>query len=83
MNGVKPSHEGCPAWGANGVDIVVAQNDSTVSQGVEVGSGYLVGPVKSDIIPTLKNEWKISKANKICLFNVTVIQIIQNLFSFK
>ena len=51
---MKPGHEGRPARGANGVDVVVAKNDSAVCQGVEVGSRHLVGPVKPDIIPTLK-----------------------------
>jgi hypothetical protein len=63
MNGMKTGHEGSSARGANGVDVIVAEDNSAVSQGVEVGSGHLIGPVKSNIIPTLKKWFLSSKEN--------------------
>ena len=48
------SHQGAPAGGADGVDIVVIENEARVGQTVNVGSGDLIGTVETDIIPTLK-----------------------------
>ena len=54
VDGVHSRHEGASAWGADGVDVVVVQDDSRVGQGVNVGGGDLVGAMEADIIPALK-----------------------------
>ena len=48
------SHESTSAGGADGVDIVVIENDAGVGQTVNVGSGDLIGTMETNIIPTLK-----------------------------
>ena len=54
MNRMKARHEGSSAGSANGVDVVVPEDDAAVGQRVDVRSGHLVGPVKPDIVATLK-----------------------------
>ena len=49
------SHEGTSAGSADGVDVVVVENDARVGQTVNVGSWDLVGSMETDIIPTLMN----------------------------
>ena len=56
MNRMKPCHEGSPAGGANGVDVVVSQDDAPVRQGVDVRRRDLIGPVEPDIVPTLSRD---------------------------
>ena len=58
--GVTAGHEGTPAGGADGVDIVVLQDYPTVGQRVDVGSRDLVGAVEADIVPALQDVIKIS-----------------------
>ncbi len=53
MNRMHSSHESAPAGRADGVDVIVVQNESTVCEGIDVGSGDLVGAVKADVIPSL------------------------------
>ena len=48
------SHESTSAGGADGVDIVVIEDDAGVGETVNVGSGDLIWTVETDIIPTLK-----------------------------
>ena len=60
MYGVTARHEGTSAGGADWVNIVVLQDDPTVGQSVDVRSRDLVGAVKADIVPSLKDAIKIS-----------------------
>ena len=53
MYGMHARHESPSAWSADGVDIVIVEDDSGVGQRVNVGGGDLVGSVETDIIPTL------------------------------
>ena len=39
---VKAGHESCPARCTNRVDVIVSEDDATVSKSVKVGSWYLV-----------------------------------------
>jgi len=64
MNRMKSSHEGASAGRANGVDIVVMQNETAEGQGVQVWSGDLVGAVETNIIPTLGRNRKIYTIEK-------------------
>jgi hypothetical protein len=52
--GVVACHEGAPAWRADGVDIVIVEDDAGVGKGVNVRRRDLVGAVEADIVPTLK-----------------------------
>ena len=54
MYWMSTSQESTSAGGADGVDIVVIENDPGVGETVNVGSGDLIGTVETDIIPTLK-----------------------------
>ena len=40
---MEAGHEGGPARRADGVDVVVVEDDARVSQGVDVGRGHLCG----------------------------------------
>ena len=54
MYWMSAGHESTSAGGADGVDIVVIENDAGVGETVNVGSGDLIGTMETDIIPTLK-----------------------------
>ena len=54
MYWMSASHESTSAGSADGVDIVVIENDPGVGETVNVGGGDLIGTVETDIIPTLK-----------------------------
>ena len=43
VDGMEAGHEGGPARRADGVDVVVVEDDARVSQGVDVGRGHLCG----------------------------------------
>ena len=60
MYGVTARHEGTSAGGADGVNVVVLQDDPTVGQSVDVRSRDLVGAVEADIVPALQYVIKIS-----------------------
>ena len=47
------SHQSTPAWRADGVNVVVVEDEARVGEGVDVGGGDLVGPVEADIVPAL------------------------------
>ena len=55
MYRVTTSHQGAPAGGADGVDIVVVEDDPGVGQRVNVWGRNLIGAVKTDIIPALNS----------------------------
>ena len=55
MYGMHAGHESPSARSADGVDIVIVEDDSGVGQRVNVGGGDLVGSMETDIIPTLMN----------------------------
>ena len=49
------SHQGAPAGGADGVDIVVVEDHPGVGQRVNVGGRNLIGAVKTNIVPALNS----------------------------
>ena len=53
MYGVLPRHERAPARAADGVDVVVVEDEARVGQRVDVGGGDLVRPVETHIVPAL------------------------------
>ena len=56
MYGVLPRHERTPARAADGVDVVVVEDEARVGQRVDVGGGDLVRPVETHIVPALQ-QW--------------------------
>ena len=54
MYWMSAGHESTSAGGADGVDIVVIEDDAGVGETVNVGSWDLIGAMETDIIPTLK-----------------------------
>ena len=55
MYGMHAGHESPSARSADGVDIVIVEDDPGVGQRVNVGGGDLVRSMETDIIPTLMN----------------------------
>ena len=53
MYGMHARHQSPSARSADGVDIVIVEDDSGVGQRVDVGGGDLVRSMETDIIPTL------------------------------
>ena len=56
MYGVLPRHERAPARAADGVDVVVVEDEARVGQRVDVGGGDLVRAVETHIVPALQ-QW--------------------------
>ena len=54
--GMSARHQGRPAGRADGVDVVVVEDDPTVGEAVNVGCGDLVRPVETNVIPTLQTN---------------------------
>ena len=55
MYRVSAGHEGAPARGADGVDVVVVEDHPGVGQRVNVRCRDLIGAVKTDIVPALNS----------------------------
>ena len=55
MYRVSPSQQGGSGWGADGLHIVIVQDDAIVGKSVNVWSWNLSRPMETYIIPTL---WK-------------------------
>ena len=68
MYGVLPRHERAPARAADGVDVVVVEDEARVGQRVDVGGGDLVRAVETHIVPALQ-QWSGSKAG--CILYTT------------
>ena len=55
MYGMHAGHQSPSAWSADGVDIVIVEDDPGVGQRVNVWGRNLIGAVKTDIIPALNS----------------------------
>ena len=51
---VAASHEGSSGWSTDRLDIVVVQDEPRVGQGIYVWCWYLVAPMKTYVVPTLR-----------------------------
>ena len=56
MYGMHARHQSPSAWSADGVDVVVVEDEARVGQRVDVGGGDLVRPVETHIVPALQ-QW--------------------------
>lgn len=59
MDGVSATEQSSPGRCADGLSVVVVENNAGVCQCINVGSHELFGPVKTNVIPTLKFHTKI------------------------
>ena len=70
MYGVSACQDGTASRSTHGRDIVTVEDDSTVGQGVNVGSGDL-GPMEPHIIPALQQS-----QSSVLFFCITVSHTI-------
>ena len=64
MDGISACHYSTSCWCTNTLHIIVVENYSTISQSIQVWSWNLLRTMKTQIIPSLKEQQKVKQWSK-------------------